>query len=144
MGCAVFASCQKPTHIQLINNRVEEKIFNYGLGDYYSDTGRIRNVEHRYVEYGEMTEVLIRAYSVKSEMSDLVDEVFIHKIAANSSSDAIEIKDCDEVEIIYLIYAYNHYYLDNERIGSERIKFDKIMVHDKIKYGKINRITIKD
>jgi len=48
IGCALFASCQKPTYIQIINERANEKIFNYGLITYFSETGPIPNVRHEY------------------------------------------------------------------------------------------------
>jgi len=146
IGCAFFTSCEKTTQIQILNNRVDEKIIYYGLGDYYSDTGRIRNVEHRYIEYGEMTDILVRMlkYSYdEMQQYDIVDEIFIYKIAANSTSNVIEIKRCDKIEIIYTINGYNNYYLNSNKI-TERVLFDKVEFYDNIKYGKINKITIKD
>jgi len=147
--CAGFLSCQKPTQIQITNSRADEKTTNFGFGDYYSDTGRIRDVERIYVEYGEMTDVWIYGYrSVNSDdivRYDLVDNIFIDRIKANSISNVIELENCDKVEISYFINAYNHYYLANsEKVAVERIQFELVEVADNIKYGKINKITIKD
>ena len=145
--CVFFVSCDKPTQIQIVNNRADEKTTNFGIGDYYSDTGRIRNVEHIYVEYGEITDIWIGGFKTNAETGvgyDLVDEILIPKVAANSSSNLIEIENCNRVEISYFINAYNHYYRNSEKIATEKIKFEKVEVYDNIEYGEINKITIKN
>jgi hypothetical protein len=146
--CAGFMSCQKPTQIQIVNERADEKIYNYGLIDYYSDTGRIRNVEYQYVEYGEIIEILILGYRTvtidENVTYETVDNLFVDRVKANDMSAIIELENCDKVEIRYFVNAYNNYYLNSAKIGTERIKFEKIIIQDKIKSGKVNKITIKD
>ena len=146
--CASLASCDKPTQIQISNERADEKIYNYGLGDYYSDTGRIRNVEHIYIEYGEISDIWVRAYrNVSSDdvkEYEMVDDIVIYKIEANSTSSVIEIEMCDRVEVRYFINAYNHYYRNADKIATEKRVFEKTDVFDNMKYGKVNKITIKD
>jgi len=144
--CSGFMSCDKPTQIQIVNDRADEKITNFGIGDYYSDTGRIRNVEHIYIEYGEITDIWIGGFKTNAETGigyDLVDEIVVSKVAANSSSNVIEIENCTRVEISYFINAYNHYYRNSEKIATEKIKFEKGEVYDNIKYGETNKLTIK-
>jgi len=148
IGCAFFASCEKPspTQIQIVNNRANEKVFNYGLITYFSETGPIHNVEHVRVEHGEMCDVVIYAYrrvtSDEIDRYDLVDKVAVYQIAANSMSEIIEIDRCDRVEILYATYVYNHYYRNSTEIATERIAFDQVEFYDNIKYGKTNKINI--
>ena len=145
---AFFASCQNPTHIQIVNDRAVEKTLNYGLGDYYSDTGRIRNVEHIYLEYGEICDIQIVAYkyvtSGEASRYDVVEEIFLNRIEANSMSEVIEIASCDRVDVIYLTYAYDNYYLNSQKIDTKKVPFDQKVIKEDIKYGKMNRIIITE
>ena len=147
--CALFASCQKPTQIQIVNERWEEKTSNYGLVDYYGDTGRIRDVEFIYIEYGEMCDVWIIGYRYVSADDgagyyDLVDDIMIRSVKANSVSDVIELENCSKVEVRYIYYAYDNYYLNSVKIATIKYELKKTEDFDNIKSGKINKLTIKD